>query len=176
MTCNMCKHEWCWFCGGHWRYENHFGDDYSLIKCGTFDQVPDTFKHKIKWYLYFLLLIIISPLIMTLKKAVEFCKATGFLPCCFSTDNLLINLLVMLPINLSIAILHFALALGAAAIASPLYSIIFIYKNGRQFVKIMRYWSSGNRFKGDGKVKAELFIRRASSRGYARSPTIHFYH
>ena len=69
----------------------------------------------------------------------------------------------MLPINLILAVLHMALGLLAGAIASPVTTIIFIYVNGKQFTKIMRYWSSGNRFKGDGKVKAELFIRRSSS-------------
>jgi hypothetical protein len=60
-------------------------------------------------------------------------------------------------------IMKLVIAVLIAVILTPLITIRFIYDNSKQFKKIMNYWSSKNRFKGDARVKAELFMRRSSS-------------
>ena len=79
-------------------------------------------------------------------------------------------------VNFLIVLAHFAVGLFLAGIFTALTYPIFVVGTVIKFAKIMRYWSSGNRFNGEGKVKAELFMRRSSSQSYGRRPTYHIRH
>jgi hypothetical protein len=114
---------------------------------------------------------LIIPLILSLfiaKETIEACNG-----CFLRNGSGLFFCFVILPFNLTIALLHFAFALCLASLFTVLTYPIFIVGSVIKFAKIMRYWSSGSRFKGEGKVKAELFMRRSSSQSYGRRPTYH---
>ena len=48
MTCNVCKHEFCWMCMGKWSDHNQSTGGY--YKCNKYEEVKDTddFKQKNK--------------------------------------------------------------------------------------------------------------------------------
>lgn len=124
-------------------------------------------------------MIIFGPIIITVILALFIAKTTGeVFECCFfkpgsGNSSLLYFWLVVFPINLIFALLHLALGLFLGGTFTAITYPIFVVGSVIKFAKIMRYWSNGNRFSGEGKVKAELFMRRSSSQSYGRRPTFH---
>jgi hypothetical protein len=149
-----------------------------MITCNAFLNVPNSFKNKIKWWLFFLSMLIFGPFIIILIVTLEICRVTidkcesCFLRPSYECNNC-INCILALLVNFLIVLAHFALGLFLAGIFTALTYPIFIVGTVIKFAKIMRYWSSGNRFNGEGKVKAELLMRRSSSQSYGRRPTYH---
>ena len=97
----------------------------------------------------------------------EFCFIREF-------DSVIPNLLLYVPISILLITIKLAVGVPLVAVFTPYITVRFIIDNTRQFKKIMNYWSSKNRFKGDARVKAELFMRRSSSSSPGRRPTLHF--
>ena len=160
MTCQMCDFQWCWTCGDDWKNDTHGhnGGIYSLINCNLFGLAPYLWINKLISWIFFLKLMLLSPLIMTVKITVSICQYTNlkleYCPC--------IGQLLGILINLSIALCHILLALLLAVLYSPFSTAKCIYVNTKQFAKIMRHWSSKNRV--TGVAKAELFGRIQTSR------------
>lgn len=96
------------------------------------------------------------PLIIFLSMTIKIFRTFYIDFCCIKSDFILINLL-LLPVNISIILLNIAFGLVLGAVLTPYWTIECLVENYWQFTKIMSYWSRKNRFKGDGKVKEELF-------------------
>jgi len=136
--------------------------------------LPDNSSKRAKWWLYYIMIMIFSPLIVFYQSLVS--AMTNCLDLCRieESDSVLVNLLLYIPLTILMFFLKLAIVLPLITIFTPYYILRFIYDNTKQFKKIMNYWSSKNRFKGDARVKAELFLRRSSSQSRGRRPTLRF--
>ena len=154
MKCNQCWYQWCWLCGDKWTYYGHKKSYWSLIRCDLFGFSPSSSTNKLKWWLYFLAIIIFSPLIViifTVALSLSYVRLTRFW---YKFDGYYSSLqtrvfmfFLALPWNLLILSLDLAIAFSLAAIVTPIVTPYFIYVNIYSFVKIMKYWSNGKRFK-----------------------------
>ena len=117
--------------------------------------------------------MIFSPLIVFFKSVFSIITQCGSCDV-EESRSVIINLVVVVPMSILLMIFLISLVAPIVAILTPYFTIRFIIDNTKSFKKIMNYWSSKNRFKGDVRVKAELFKRRSSSQSYGRRPTLHF--
>ena len=133
----------------------------TIIDCNTFRYLPDTCCRKFRMWLFLILIIIFSPLIVIFLMTVEFFRFTRInrLAVFSESYNTLCCIIVnifCLPWNILLFSLGFALALAFGAVSMIFMMPVFVYKNCKQFRIIMSYWSRKNRFRGDGPVKVDL--------------------
>jgi len=133
----------------------------TIIDCNTFNYLPDTCCRKFRMWLFLILIIIFSPLIVIFLMTVEFFRFTRINRLAVFSESyntlccIIVNILC-LPWNILLFSLGFALGLAFGAVSMIFMMPVFVYKNCKQFRIIMSYWSRKNRFRGDGPVKVDL--------------------
>ena len=138
-------------CGEDWGYYGHEQSKWSLVQCDMFLYPPFNWKHKLKWWLFFLAVLILSPLyniFCIICFTFKYVRLYEYIYLYCDDESFINRLLVFsltIPWNAFILSLNLAIALFLAAVGTPFTTPYFIYVNICQFVKIMRYWSSGRR-------------------------------